>query len=212
MDEEKLQRYYDILARVRGDDEFHSIRSLVQPDNPDVREVADILARAGDFVGACQDFVNAFTYYRREVGDFWATPSETLAPRCPVCGSDELVPINIDEELYRCSCGWQGQAVRSGDCDDKAILLVSLLRTQLPADKVYCAFGVHTNGRPEGHMWVITEDDAEDRIIEATAPSGTRLHGDYELMAFFNDLYAFSYPSGIKEFSLIPVQEEIYAA
>jgi hypothetical protein len=212
MANENLQLYNDLLARVRGDKNFHSIKNLVQPDNPEVKEVAGILHDADDFVGACQDFVNSFTDYRREVGDYWATPAETMAPRCPVCESTELVPVNGNGEIYRCSCGWEGEPVRSGDCDDKAILLVSLLRNYVPADQVFCAFGTHRNGRTEGHMWVVMENGDEDRIIEATASSESRVHGDYETMAIFNDIHAFSYPSGIKEFSLIPVKEEIDGA
>lgn len=209
-----LKQYYDILARVRGDGKWHSIRSLVQPDDPQVIEVAAILARSDNFVAACQNFVDSFTTYAREVGDYWSTPAETMVALCPLCLSDNVVRINSFQDIYRCNdCGYVGEPTRAGDCDDKAILLTSLLRYRLPADEVYCAFGAHRlNRKAEGHMWVIKGNGLEDTILEATAPYSAELQGEYELMAFFNDKYAFSYPEGIREFNLAPVEEESYAA
>lgn len=172
----ELTRYYDLLANVRHDGELHSITDLVQPNDPEVQEVAQVLHQADDFVKACQDFVDSFTTYRREIGDYWATPAEIL----------------------------QTQA---GDCDDKAILLVSLLRNYIAAEDVFCAFGLwFTNGKPGGHMWVIMSNgQGEDRIIEATASSEKPEKGKYILQALFNDQYALSYPAGIKNFDLVPV-------
>lgn len=210
MPEEILSHYADLVGRVRGR-ELQAIRALVQPDDPEVREVANVLAQSPDFVSACQDFVHSFTTYRREIGEFWATPAETMAPLCPKCLAATVIPVDGDEETYQCQvCGWRGTPIRAGDCDDKAILLVSLLRTRLPADKVFCAFGVHRNSRAEGHMWVIMDGEYHDRIIEATASSESLIRGEYELMAFFNDELAFAYPSGIKAFNLIPVKEAVY--
>lgn len=205
-----LQQYLDILANVRRDGKYHSIRRLVQPDDAEVMAIAAILSRSDDFIAACQDFVDSFTTYAMEVGDYWATPEETMAPHCPVCDSGEMTPVDDVNDIWRCSCGWSGKPLRWGDCDDKAILLTSLLRTEIPADKVYCAVGNHVlDGRKEGHMWVIVEGRGQgDRIVEATAPSGARVKGDYDLMMIFNDALAFSYPQGLQEFNLQPVTLE----
>ena len=167
-----LSMFDDLFASVRYDNDFHSIRSLVQPDDPEVREIAAVLEAAPDFIEACQDFVDSFTTYENEVGDYWTEPWELL------------------EE-------------RAGDCDDKAILLCSLLRTVLPADQVFCAVGDWAlNGRG-GHMWVVTQGkNSEDRIIEATASSTKPVKGNYNLQAIFNDVYAFATPAGRKEFAL----------
>lgn len=172
----ELRRYQDIMANVRHDNEYHSITSLVQPDDPEVKKIAQVLMQADDFVKAAQEFVNSFTTYRKEVGDYWTTPVEILAEQ-------------------------------AGDCDDKAILLTSILRNGLPADKVFCAFGHWSkNGAKEGHMWVALEGTEEaDKIIEATAGPNAPLRGHYTTEALFNDRYAFSYPSGIKNFNLLPV-------
>ena len=89
----KLTEYDDLLADVRYDGRFHSIRNLIQPADPGVKEVADTLFQAPDFVAACQDFVNSFTTYGYELGDYWGTPGETMTPHCGFCRStDTLVP------------------------------------------------------------------------------------------------------------------------
>jgi len=95
---------------------------------------------------------------------------------------------------------------KAGDCDDKAIALCSLLRNYLPAEEVFCAFGVWEHGVDEGHMWVVMRgEDGNDRVLESTAGSNHVLYGDYRLMAMFNDQYFFTYPEGVKEFNLYPV-------
>ena len=108
---------------------------------------------------------------------------------------------------------WYAIEVQAGDCDDKAILLVSLLRNFVAAKKVFCAFGTWTfNGVSGGHMWVVMDSGGpQDRIIEATSPSANEKKGAYYLLALFNDVYAFSYPAGIRAFDLVPVREIVPA-
>lgn len=99
---------------------------------------------------------------------------------------------------------------RAGDCDDKSILLASLLRNKFSPEQVFCAFGFWKRGtRRIGHMWVVMEGvEGVDQIMESTAPPGARRKGKYFLEAMFNDKYAFSYPAGIKDFNLLPVAVE----
>ncbi|MCK5235874.1 MAG: transglutaminase family protein [Deltaproteobacteria bacterium] len=177
-----LKQYFDFKAAVRHDGKYHPIRQLVQPEDPEIQEIARVLIVAEDFVAACQDFVDSFTTYRQEVGDYWAKPRELLE-------------------------------AEAGDCDDKAILLTSLLRNFIPAEEVFCAFGTwQQNGKAEGHMWtVIPGVNGEDQIIEATASSSKATKGKYNLQAIFNDRYAFVYPDAIKDFDLIPVNDLVKA-
>ena len=172
----QIKRYADILADVKNDDQYHSICSLVQPNDPEVKEVAQVLMQAPDFLTAAQEFVHSFTTYRLEVGDYWGPPAETLRNE-------------------------------AGDCDDLGILLCSLLRNGMPADKVYCAFGLWDYaGRTGGHLWVVVQDDSgEDKVIEATASPDFPGKGKYYLHGMFNDQYAFATDIGIKEFNLRPV-------
>lgn len=174
----KIKEYDDLLADVRNDQKYHSIRSLVQVDDPEVREVARVLVQSADFISAAQEFVNSFTTYGAEVGDFWRTPSETLEKRTGV------------------------------DCDDSSVLLCSILRNYIPPDQVFCAFGLWTlGGKPDGHMFVVTEGGGgEDRIIESTAPPGKSTRGKYVLYGMFNDKYCFATDMGLKEFDLKVVE------
>ena len=174
----KIKRYDDLLADVRHDQKHHSIRSLVQIDDPEVRDIARVLVQASDFISAAQEFVNSFTSYGSEVGDFWRTPSETLEKRTAV------------------------------DCDDSAILLCSILRNYIPPDQVYCAFGLWAmGGKTDGHMFVVTKGEGgEDRILESTAPPGKVTKGKYVIYGMFNDCYCFSTDIGLKEFDLKAVE------
>lgn len=170
-----LELYSDLLANVRYDGKYHSIKALVQPNDPTVREIAEILHRAPDFVAAAQDFVDSFTTYEQEIDDYWATPGEVLE-------------------------------AEAGDCDCKAILLLSILRNFIPAERVFAAFGNLRNGSDTGHMWIETDGILMPEIIEATTHSKQQLKGSYDYLAIFNDKYAFASPQGIKEFDLEPVR------
>ena len=185
-----LKQYFDLKADVRNDG-YYSIRQLVQPDDPEVREIAQVLVQADDFIASAQDFVASFTSYKREIGDYWATPGETLQA----------------QTLRK-----EGGTEPSCDCDDMAILLCSILRAGgIPAEDVFCAIGVLDG---DGHMWCVTKGETEeDRVIEATASSSKSTRGKYKLYAIFNDKYCFSYPEGIREFCLMPVEEKelVYA-
>lgn len=173
----KLRQFDDLLANVRYDGKYHSIRSLVQPDDPEVKEVAAVLAQSLDFISAAREFVNSFTTYRIEVGDYWATPREVLAARAGDC--DDL-------GILLCSL------LRAAIPEDRVYCAFGLWTL---------------GGKTEGHMWVITDgEDGEDRILEATAPPSKRSRGTYVLHGIFNDRYAFSTDIGLREFDLKPVE------
>jgi len=168
-----ISLYKDFLAKVRNDGKYHGVIELVQPNDPEVREIAEILSNSPDFIHSAQQFVNTFTSYENEQGDYWHPPKDTLAKE-------------------------------AGDCDCKSILLCSILRNRIPAEKIFCAFGLWIlDGETTGHMWVVTEDDnGEDRVIESTAGPDHKLRGRYILQAMFNDQYCFATPEGLKEFDL----------
>jgi hypothetical protein len=173
-----LALYFDLKADVRYSNSHVPIRQLVTPNDPEVKEIADILYEDPDFIGACQAFINSFTTYAHEEGDYWSIASETLENR-------------------------------AGDCDCLSILLCSLLRVHIPAEKAYCAVGIwNVEGRQEGHMYVVVDENGEDRIIESTAGPEVSLTGSYDLYAIFNDKYAFATKQGLALFDLKPVEEQ----
>ncbi len=173
----KLKRYNDLLADVRRDGKYHSIRSLVQPNDPEVRDVARVLVQAPDFISAAQEFVNSFTTYSTEIGDYWSYPSESLTNRAGDCDCLSILLCSIlrnympPENVY-CAFGlWT------------------------------------IGGKASGHMWVITEGEGgDDRILEATAGPGKSTKGKYVIHCIFNDEYAFATDIGLKEFDLKPVE------
>jgi len=70
-------RYIDgrYLVAVRYPGEWREIREFVQPDNPDV---IACYSQIGPDVWSCLDFVCRNISYRRDIGEFWQFPSETL--------------------------------------------------------------------------------------------------------------------------------------
>ncbi len=63
------------LVSVRYPGQWHDLRSFVQPNNPDVIAV---YSQYGPDPWALYDFVCRNIDYRRDVGEFWQTPPETL--------------------------------------------------------------------------------------------------------------------------------------
>ena len=173
----KLNQYYEIKANVRYTGQHVPIRQLVTPNDPEVKEVAAILHASGDFVDNAWTFVHSFTAYAREEGDYWRTPAESLAN---------------PEAL---------------DCDDLAILLCSILRNFIPAEKVFCAVVMWTyKGETDGHMAVVIQDEnGHERILESTAAPDIPVVGTYAVYALFNDQYALATKAGLDLFDLRPI-------
>jgi len=63
------------LVSVRYPGQWHDLREFVQPDNP---EVLAAYFQYGPDPRALYDFVCRHVEYRRDWGEFWQTPSETL--------------------------------------------------------------------------------------------------------------------------------------
>ncbi len=63
------------LVSVRYLGQWHDIREFIQPENPDVLA---IYSQIGPDPWSLYDFVCQNVDYRRDVGEFWFTPSETL--------------------------------------------------------------------------------------------------------------------------------------
>lgn len=172
-----LHLYGDLLANVRHDGKYHSIKSLVQPDDPEVKKIAEVLVQAPDFIAASQEFVNTFTTYRREIGDYWELPSETLDERAADCDGKAILLASI---------------LRNYLPPDKVFIAFGLWSQA---------------GKLDGHAWVVTEGGLEDNIVEATAGPDRQVRGKYVLHAIFNDVYAFSTDIGLREFDLQPVEK-----
>jgi hypothetical protein len=175
-----LTEYDDLLANVRYDNRFHSIRSLVQPFDPDVVELAGILHGAPDFIEASHAFVHSFTYYQEEVGDYWRTPRESMDQKGIDCD---------DSAILLCSL------LRNYIPANQVFCAVGMWVK---------------GGNRGGHMWVDVREPGKPRqILESTAASDRMPYGLYEVSALFNDEYTFATPRGLKEFGLIPTEDVV---
>ena len=82
--------------------------------------------------------------------------------------------------------------VRVGNCANKAFLLTSLVRQEMPENKVYCVLGNLYNGKPGGHAWVKVILNSADYIMETTRSDVPSLvlagiADRYEAVHLFND-------------------------
>ncbi|GAI73631.1 unnamed protein product, partial [marine sediment metagenome] len=72
----RLRENGQYLVSVRYPGQWYDIRSFVQPDNPDV---VAVYSKVGPDPWALYDWVCRNINYRRDIGEFWAFPSEVLA-------------------------------------------------------------------------------------------------------------------------------------
>ena len=175
----KLKFYQELLANVRNDGEYLAIRSLVQVDDPEVKEIARVLVQSDDFLHASHEFVHTFTNYQREIGDFWGTPAESLESRYLDCDCMAILLASL---------------LRNYIPPEKVFVAFGVWSV---------------DGTQDGHAWVVTQaEDGTDLVLESTAHHRQPLRGKYALQAMFNDKYAFATDIGIKEFELKMEEQE----
>jgi len=164
-----------IQASMMGDTGL--LTSWVDPDSIDVQNKYDQLTSTiyaiEDKVLACLSYVSDFPYIR-------FVPSNTIvAGRRFVQKDTWLKPA---------------QVMRSPklNCANRAFLLASLLRQELPDDQVWVVFGNINEPGQDGHAWVYLDWDTE-YVLEATNPSvrdkyvPLRFTEVYEDVVYFND-------------------------
>ena len=110
--------------------------------------------------------------------------------------------IQINGHISSQNDYWQtpSQVIRTrvGNCANKAFLLCSLLRNELPADKVWVVLGnLNQGGDSGGHAWVQANLNGGSYIMESTREDmqpmvSTEVAGIYESVLFFNDKGAFA--------------------
>lgn len=85
----------DILGEVRRDGEYYSLKGFIQPDEPTIQKVASILSNSKDPITAAQDFVRKITRYRKQTGEFFRYPLETLEARRGDCDDSAILLASI---------------------------------------------------------------------------------------------------------------------
>lgn len=71
---------------------WHDLREFVQPSNPDVLA---IYSQYGPDYWSLYDFVCREIDYRRDIGEFWLTPSETLASKRADCEDTAILLCSL---------------------------------------------------------------------------------------------------------------------
>jgi hypothetical protein len=89
--------------------------------------------------------------------------------------------------------------VHVGNCANKAFLLTSLLRSELPENSVYCVLGNLYNGKAEGHAWAEVVMNGQNYIMESTIPTAppfvlADISKRYEPVHYFNDKVLLAVP------------------
>ena len=85
------------LVSVRYLGQRHDIREFVQPDNPDVIAV---YSQYGPDPWSLYDFVCKSVSYRLDFGEFWQTPSETLASKRGDCEDTSLLLCSLLQNAH----------------------------------------------------------------------------------------------------------------
>ena len=80
------------LVAVRYPGQWNNLQDFVQPDNPDVLA---LYSQIGPDVWQCLNFVCQNISYKREVGELWQFPSETLAKRQGDCEDTSLLLCSL---------------------------------------------------------------------------------------------------------------------
>ena len=85
------------LVSVRYPGQWHDLREFVQPSNPDI---ITTLSQIGTDPWSLYDFVCRDIDYRRDWGEFWQTPSETLASKRGDCEDTSLLLCSLLQNAH----------------------------------------------------------------------------------------------------------------
>ncbi|GAI98236.1 unnamed protein product [marine sediment metagenome] len=80
-----------ILVAVRYPGQWNYLQDFVQPDNPDVLAIS---SQYPDY-WALYDFVCRNVDYRRDIGEFWQVPSETLVSKMGDCEDTSILLTSL---------------------------------------------------------------------------------------------------------------------
>lgn len=153
-----------ITVRKRFGPELLDVREFIRPNAIMVARHADMLRRRSRNVPQYIDL--CLNYVVRQI----ALPTGSLLTRdwhqlYAYRNADQPTPVLS----YSANDFWnypgETMAWRVGDCDDKSILLCSLLRRHLGANAAYCTVGTY---RGAGHMWVTIWRGGSPAVLETT--------------------------------------------
>ena len=151
-----------LVVHKRWGDESEDVREFVRPDAWAVWQQAEILNRGNpplvEYLHRCLNFVR--TGIRLAPG-----PATTMDWHRMQAYGNPFAPILRYSENDFWNYPSETLDQKIGDCDDKSILLVSLLRRRYRAKDVFCSVGLLGD---VGHMWVSLVGTRNLHVVETT--------------------------------------------
>jgi predicted transglutaminase-like cysteine proteinase len=194
---------------------FQQMEKLVTPEDPAViQAIYDAVNAPSPVAGASgtSTVINGITHYS---GTFSYTPDTSSNLQRIIDWATAHCAYTLDQVNYGVQDYWATPAEAlergSGDCEDYAILLCSLLRAYgVPADEVYVAVG--SDPYANQHSWVEEKYytgvwrmlDTQQNPSSQPPVFGTEAAGSYTTDYCFNDTIGFNgppaLPAGLYEF------------
>ncbi len=167
-----------VIAEKRFGEERLDVREFIRPDSYMAQEMSKLIQSQStgpiDYVRKCWIFTVEGIKYPKgsHATNDWHMMRAYHGPKIRYSVNDFW---NFPSETLR---------DRVGDCDDKAILLCSLLRATAHGRQAYVTVGTH---RGHGHMWV-TLLGKDAFVLETTRPSPVQVEAPLYVPWFrFND-------------------------
>jgi len=153
-----------LFDQLKSDDPKQTLINCWQWLNDNVSYPTNCLGAAVDR----QELISFGTLHYINSTDFWQFASETIA---------------------RARLARKYGRKTLGDCEDMAVIMVSLMRNQLSPQDVYCVMGGYFNSQAAGHAWVKCRLDGEWHIIDPTIKVGKPVDmSRYDEYILFNDV------------------------
>lgn len=148
-----------VLVHKRWGDEELDVREFVRPESYPVYQLSAHLdnPNLANFIENCRQY--AVNTVRMAPGD----PNIADWHRMQAYGRWGAVLSYYETDFWNYPSETITQGI--GDCDDKSILLVSLLRRRVSSNDVYCTIGKLAD---LGHMWVSVRIRGQWYTIETT--------------------------------------------
>ncbi len=130
----------------------YDLREFVQPDNPDV---VAIYSQIGPDVWGCLDFVCSNIDYRRDIGEHWQFPSETLSSGQGDCEDSSILLTSILNSFtngYVAIGTYQGYGHSWATLDSEILETTYTSARPVPDPEDYCPY-VFFNDQEVIELW-----------------------------------------------------------
>ena len=173
-----------IQVRKRFGDEILDVREFVRPNTLMVRRLyAELRGRSRNRV----EYLNKCWSYVVHRIKYPPGPQSSMDWHGMAAYRNQATGAPILQYQVRDYWNFPSETIRDGwgDCDDKAILLVSLLRWEFRSGEVFASVG-RLDGH--GHMWVAVRDKGQWIALETTKPQAAMPELPHYISSFrFND-------------------------